>query len=1520
MSHSLTPIDDSLFPKCSPSITNKVKRKKKKNYLTPQHPPSSSSSSHHRNCRYEDDERKDELVDILVHIDDDLTASPKTESMNKMEESLPHITGHPLNNSSSTSTKPSQMTLDIYGNAFPLPTCSSEASSSSGASSVSSSSKDNRRILPSDLDVKSPLRDSKIEIAGGREIFSQSKTRSGRQKRTIINANKIVPPRQFEEESKTCSSIPLNSAPPRHQVLRETVFSSEIHSIEYHRPLIPLDDGEEELKAPPPPPPPPQDVNVTYDLIDGIFSPPSGLVVRCAEDEPPPTQDLLSHSPTGEIDFVDTLYLGEEASNIDKKQSVMIGGVTIAEYEGSPRRYRPRKFCSPSKTTTASSIRRKVGSSASSSTTSSTSSLAGLRPSLNKLPGFPQRILPPQEETKNLEEIIKIEQHEEEEELLKFEEVPPPQIEKVTTPSTDYDSRYEFSETRKVLDEFFKDCSPPQTHEERGEEFGELDYTLKRRQTTNESYVGHRLASCIDEGGATTNDIVGTLISPSNVNDDLLCTSVVPVVGLSPLDPASSVNSAIPNGYFSTNNSIRGGNIPSPDILSNGGGEGGNRHSLDEQNGLESSRNFTLSPETTDCDSADLESEVSANEGSINSSAARIHLPVLEDGLSSGHASDLDDDIIYSSSGNVLLKKPSSNQQQQHFSEVVMNKDNRRTHYHHHNSNSNHNNNNNGSHQTHPSQLHHHSAKSNVSNNNHINSVVNNAINNHDLLISNNNHHHIHHNQSNNTSISTTSSSTPSSSTNVHIPPSTTITHEPHNGNTRQNELGFVLDSTLNQHTLHHHHKTDSSSSYSNNSHHHVHNPSSNNKLSVAAADESVAAALKDIKKAIQAARVLQSTRIPPPNPPLPSEINSSSCSSSSKPSEELPPTGIIDPWILRQNANPTPPLAEYDPTESSSNHPSNSQQQLEQQQQPSSSGVDLHSIMNMSSTSSCNNSVTGGGSGKEIPVVSSSSSSSAAAAGTGATTPVITSKESMSSSSCISDSSPLGGNNSLQTVSLSNNHSNSVVVVEDEIEEDEVEDDEEDEDVDEEEEEDEEDSESDIGEERVPTPKNKEDDDLDTDQETDRLLGQQYNDDNGYYDTKVWRKTGPRMVDSFNCHPEPSHENDCPACRLQKNEASKKKTSKSKEALSDPKVLIEGVLFRARYLGSTQLVCEGQPTKATRMMQAEEAVSRIKAPDSENQPSTEVDLFISTEKIMVLNTDLKEIMMDHSLRSISYIADIGDILVIMARRRIIPSEGSGEVIGATPKMICHVFESEEAQFIAQSIGQAFQVAYMEFLKANGIEDHSFVKEMDYQEVLNSQEIFGDELAMFAKKELQKEVVVPKTKGEILGVVIVESGWGSMLPTIVLANLSPTGPAARCGHLNIGDQIIAINGISLVGLPLSTCQHYIKNTKNKTAVKLTAVSCAPVVEVKIKRPDTKYQLGFSVQNGVICSLLRGGIAERGGVRVGHRIIEINGQSVVAVPHERIVNLLATSVGEITMKTMPTSMFRLLTGQETPLYI
>jgi len=47
--------------------------------------------------------------------------------------------------------------------------------------------------------------------------------------------------------------------------------------------------------------------------------------------------------------------------------------------------------------------------------------------------------------------------------------------------------------------------------------------------------------------------------------------------------------------------------------------------------------------------------------------------------------------------------------------------------------------------------------------------------------------------------------------------------------------------------------------------------------------------------------------------------------------------------------------------------------------------------------------------------------------------------------------------------------------------------------------------------------------------------------------------------------------------------------------------------------------------------------------------------------------------------------------------------------------------------------------------------------------------------------------------------------------------------------------------------------------------------------------------------------MRGSIAERGGVRVGHRIIEINNESVVATSHQHIVELLATTVGEVCLR-------------------
>lgn len=68
--------------------------------------------------------------------------------------------------------------------------------------------------------------------------------------------------------------------------------------------------------------------------------------------------------------------------------------------------------------------------------------------------------------------------------------------------------------------------------------------------------------------------------------------------------------------------------------------------------------------------------------------------------------------------------------------------------------------------------------------------------------------------------------------------------------------------------------------------------------------------------------------------------------------------------------------------------------------------------------------------------------------------------------------------------------------------------------------------------------------------------------------------------------------------------------------------------------------------------------------------------------------------MMDHPLRTISYIADIGNMVVLMARRKMIHSHSVQEQVDtADPqhsnlaqdeqrqyRMICHVFESEDVR------------------------------------------------------------------------------------------------------------------------------------------------------------------------------------------------------------------------------------------------
>lgn len=70
-----------------------------------------------------------------------------------------------------------------------------------------------------------------------------------------------------------------------------------------------------------------------------------------------------------------------------------------------------------------------------------------------------------------------------------------------------------------------------------------------------------------------------------------------------------------------------------------------------------------------------------------------------------------------------------------------------------------------------------------------------------------------------------------------------------------------------------------------------------------------------------------------------------------------------------------------------------------------------------------------------------------------------------------------------------------------------------------------------------------------------------------------------------------------------------------------DPDDLIDGIIFAANYLGSTQLLSDKTPSKNIRMMQAQEAVSRIKVKTHIVQTQTHCSVKLSAQSPRLSNS-----------------------------------------------------------------------------------------------------------------------------------------------------------------------------------------------------------------------------------------------------------------------------------------------------------
>ncbi|XP_044764672.1 uncharacterized protein LOC123321277 isoform X6 [Coccinella septempunctata] len=421
------------------------------------------------------------------------------------------------------------------------------------------------------------LRDSRIiEIAGGREIYSQSRSKAVRKCRNVClsedcEKRSVKSPMHqgvWELRGRNHDNKKLSNS----RCYTETVFSSEVSSVTHkndkHR-----ESPEREAS-------------------------PSPLKVSCPGDVV--VFDDIGDEWQMDVKKMENNYTAHNLKPVDKecdKVTKVIGSLPIAVYEGSPRRYgiRPVENNFHSQLPSAQSL---IASS-------------NIYP---PRPGFPQRVVssPSENEKPPLENN-------------QFKVTSPPS----TTNST-FDYLYEFSETRKVLEEFFK-CPPPDEENRLEDEFQDLEYELRRQGSdSGNSYVGQRLAK-------------------TRPDSTEFCLHIE-----SPMKFSNNFSNLQNHDVNELENNFLD--------LSIGTGSSGDLGETEVGLQVVHGRNFTLSPETTDCDSncGDLDSEVSLmlmeNEmgpvsGHLGSSSDLIpgdtiplysRMPVLDDAMSSEHASDTD--------------------------------------------------------------------------------------------------------------------------------------------------------------------------------------------------------------------------------------------------------------------------------------------------------------------------------------------------------------------------------------------------------------------------------------------------------------------------------------------------------------------------------------------------------------------------------------------------------------------------------------------------------------------------------------------------------------------------------------------------------------------------------------------------------------------------------------------------------------------------------------------------------------
>ncbi|XP_055847401.1 protein lap4 isoform X16 [Episyrphus balteatus] len=195
---------------------------------------------------------------------------------------------------------------------------------------------------------------------------------------------------------------------------------------------------------------------------------------------------------------------------------------------------------------------------------------------------------------------------------------------------------------------------------------------------------------------------------------------------------------------------------------------------------------------------------------------------------------------------------------------------------------------------------------------------------------------------------------------------------------------------------------------------------------------------------------------------------------------------------------------------------------------------------------------------------------------------------------------------------------------------------------------------------------------------------------------------------------------------------------------------------------------------------------------------------------------------------------------------------------------------------------------------------------------------------------ISEEVILPKNQGS-LGFSIIGGTdhscvpFGAREPGVFISHIVPEGIAAKCGKLRMGDRILKVNGVDVSRAthqeavmellqPGDEISLFIQHDPLPVGFQHYQVNYIPTETIVIRKTDGE-RLGMHIKGGLngqrgnpvdptdegvfVSKINSVGAARRDGrLKVGMRLLEVNGNSLLGAAHQDAVNILRTAGNEI----------------------